>query len=104
LGKDVPELRESPEKVAETILREARRAIEDDGAEVIVLGCTGYTALVEELMGQIGAPVLDAVCVSWKYAEMMGELYRKLGISHSKLYAYETPPPLERIEDEGRPT
>jgi len=31
---------------------------------------------------------------SWKFAEMMADLYRKVGLTHSKLFGYEPPPPL----------
>jgi len=37
------------------------RALAEDGAEVIVLGCAGMTGLDKRLQQQLGAPVLDGV-------------------------------------------
>ena len=42
-------------------LAAAKRAIEEDGAEVIVLGCAGLSGLDKKLQQQIPAPVLDGV-------------------------------------------
>ena len=39
----------------------ARAAIEDDRAEVIVLGCAGLTGLDKRLQHRLGVPVLDGV-------------------------------------------
>jgi allantoin racemase len=88
----VPRMAEEPEKLKEAILAEAKKAIEEDGAEVIVLGCTGESGFVKELINKLRVPVLDAVVTSWKYAEMMADLYRKVGLTHSKLYGFESPP------------
>jgi allantoin racemase len=88
----VPRMAEEPKKLKEAILAEAKKAIEEDGAEVIVLGCTGESGFVKELINKLRVPVLDAVVTSWKYAEMMADLYRKVGLTHSKLYGFEPPP------------
>jgi allantoin racemase len=81
-----------PEGLKEAILAASRCAIEEDGAEVIVLGCTMESGFMRELSDALGAPVLDPVIVAWKYAEMMGDMYRRLGLVHSKLYGYEGAP------------
>ena len=81
-----------PEKLKKAILTQAKKAVEEDGAEVIVLGCTMQSGFMKELMKKLKVPVLDAVVTSWKYAEMMGDLYRKVDLVHSKLYGYEPPP------------
>jgi len=88
----VPQMAERPEKLKEAIFKEARKAVEEDGAEVIVLGCTAETGFSVDLMKRLKVPVLDAVVVTWKYAEMMADLYQRTGLAHSKLYKYEPPP------------
>lgn len=88
----VPEMAKEPEKLKQSIFKEAKKAVEEDGAEVIVLGCTGESGFMKELTRKLGVPVLDPVVTSWKYAEMMADLYRKLGITHSKLFGFEPPP------------
>jgi len=45
----------------EKYLDAARRALAEDGAEVIVLGCAGMTGLDKRLQRELGAPVLDGV-------------------------------------------
>lgn len=42
-------------------LQAARRAVEEDGAEVIVLGCAGMTGLDKVMQKQLGVPVLDGI-------------------------------------------
>ena len=39
----------------------AKSAVEDDMAEVIVLGCAGMAGLDKDLQGKLGVPVLDGV-------------------------------------------
>jgi allantoin racemase len=43
---------------------EGRRAIEDDGAEAIVLGCAGLADLVEPLQSALGIPVVEGVAAA----------------------------------------
>jgi allantoin racemase len=88
----VPRMVEEPEKLKKSILAEAKKAVEEDGAEVIVLGCTAESGFVKELIDKLRVPVLDPVVTSWKYAEMMADLYRKVGLTHSRLYGFEPPP------------
>ena len=46
----------------EELYREvARAAVQEDGAEVIVLGCAGMTGLDKKLQSALGVPVLDGV-------------------------------------------
>ncbi len=45
----------------EKYLRTAQAAIDEDMAEVIVLGCAGMTGLDKRLQQQLGVPVLDGV-------------------------------------------
>lgn len=95
LNFTVPRMIAEPEKLKEAIRREAQKAIENDGAEAIVLGCTIESGFMKELIESLKVPVIDAVVVSWKYAEMMADLYRQMGLTHSKLFGYEAPPEKE---------
>lgn len=88
----VPRMGSEPEQLKAAIKREARNAIEHDGAEAIVLGCTAEAGFMKELIDTLKVPVLDAVVVTWKYAEMLADLYHKIGLTHSKLFGYEAPP------------
>ena len=88
----VTKMAAEPEKMKEAIYEEAKKAVEEDGAEVIILGCTVESGFMKELVKRLKVPVLDAVVVSWKFAEMLADLYSKTDLTHSKIYGYEPPP------------
>ena len=88
----VTEMLAEQEKLKASALREARAAVKEDGAEVIVLGCTAESGFADETSRALGVPVLDPVVTSWKFAEMQADMYSSLGVSHSKVYGYESPP------------
>jgi allantoin racemase len=90
LGVTVVETSHDPGKTKGAILAVAREAIEEDGAEVIILGCAGMAGYAEELERELGVPVLDPNAVALKMAEAMVDL--KLKPSRRGFYAY--PPQL----------
>ena len=69
------------------ILAEARIAIDQDGADVIVLGCTGMSPVTRHLQKNLEAPVVDPAVAALTLAESLV----RMGLSHSKL-AYLEPP------------
>ncbi len=79
-------------KTQNAILRETRGAIEEDGAECVVLGCTGMAGQAIKVQNELGVPVLDPVLMGVKMAEMRAILWKKYGISQSKIGGYEAPP------------
>jgi len=76
------------------VKREAERAIAEDGAEVVVLSEEASFDFedMNKLQSELGVPILDPVIVTWKFAELMADLYEAAGISHSKIGDYESPP------------
>ena len=62
--------------------------VENDGAEVVVLGCAGLCGYDEALQELVGLPVLDPVTVTVKVAEMMVET----GLCQSKKRKFAAPP------------
>ncbi len=92
VGLGVLDFHRDEKKTAEIIKREARKAVEEDGAEVILLGCTIQFGFYKELQEEIGVPVIDAVIAPFKYAEFLVELKKRFGWKHSKIGGYETPP------------
>jgi len=71
----------SPE---EQYLSAARAAIDEDMAEVIVLGCAGLTGLDRRLEEQLGVPVLDGVVC----ALMIASGLVRYGVSTSNVRRY----------------
>jgi allantoin racemase len=62
-----------PAEVCARLAAEARAAVEEDGAEVILLGCAGMAGLQESVALAAGVPVVDAV---WAGVVMTGALAR----------------------------
>ena len=67
---------------------EVLKIVEEDGAEVVVLGCAGLCGYDEALEELVGVPVLDPVTVTVKFAEMMVQT----GLTHSKKRKFANPP------------
>lgn len=82
-------------RTARRFEEEARKAVEEDGAEVIILGCTASVGFARQLQAEIGVPVIDSGVAAIKHAEHLVELRRSQGLSHSKVGRYESPPQAE---------
>ncbi len=68
----------------EKYLQAAKLAIEEDKAEVIVLGCAGMTGLDKKMQKKLGVPVLDGVVCALIIATGLV----KYGVSTSKIRRY----------------
>jgi allantoin racemase len=68
----------------EKYLRTARLAVEQDLAEVIVLGCAAMTGLDKPLQEKLGVPVLDGIVCALFIASGLV----KYGVSTSKIRRY----------------
>ena len=69
------------------IEQEIERALAEDGAEAIVLGCAGMTDLARDLERKAGVPVLDGVACAVSLAESLV----RLGLRTSKRSTYAPP-------------
>ncbi len=92
LDLGVLDFHEDEEKTADIITEEARKAVEEDDAEVIILGCTRQFGFYKELQAEIGIPVIDTVIAPFKYAEFLAELKNRFDWKQSKIGGYESPP------------
>ncbi len=72
----------------ETITQECKRAVEDDGADVIVLGCAGMADLCRFITDQVGVPVVDGVAAATKTIEALVAQ----GLATSTRSEYAAPP------------
>lgn len=85
----VLELEEDPDRAVKAIVAEAERAVAEDHAEVVVLGCGGMAGLDEAVRCATGVPVVDGVAAAVALAEgLVG-----LGLSTSKVRTYAPPRP-----------
>jgi allantoin racemase len=86
---DVPvlALEEPGSGARHTIEKEIERALAEDGAEAIVLGCAGMTDLARDLERKAGVPVLDGVACGVSLAESLV----RIGLRTSKRNSYAPP-------------
>jgi allantoin racemase len=90
----VHDFQKDPDETHRRIAAAGGDAVEQDGAEVIVLGCTAEFGFFEQLQQELGVPVIDATVAPFKYAELLGEAAR-LGWRTSKVGGYAAPPDAE---------
>ncbi|MGC5700670.1 Asp/Glu/hydantoin racemase [Pseudomonas sp. NFXW11] len=86
-GLAVLELEEDPQRAVAAIVQQAERAVSEDKAEVICLGCGGMAGLDEQIRQRTGVPVVDGVTAAVTIAESLV----RLGLSTSKVRTYATP-------------
>lgn len=95
------------EETKRRMIREGRAAIEEDGAEVIVLGCTATFGFYREMQDELGVPVIDPMIAPLKYAEFLVDLRDRFGWGHSRAGLYEPPKPEEyeqwQVYEKGPP-
>ena len=88
-SSEVPvlDLESNSGEAREQIGSEIRKAIEQDGAEAIVLGCAGMTDLVKSLEAEFGVPMIDGVAC----AVALSEGLVQIGCKTSKSGGYAFP-------------
>jgi allantoin racemase len=91
---DVPVLATTNrQRLVELISDEAKEAVKQEGADVVLLGCTGFRSLAQDVSARLNGmlarhvPVLDSAITALK----MLETIVGLGLSHSKI-AFPLPP------------
>lgn len=75
-------------EVVAAVTAAAAKALEEDRAEVICLGCAGMAGIAEEVSRAIGAPVVDGVTAAVRLAESL----HGLGLRTSKVRTYAASP------------
>jgi len=75
IDMNFPELESSDENALnEGLIRESKLAVEKDGADVLILGCTSFIAVEDWLTKEVGVPVLQPGNIAVKFAEMLYDL------------------------------
>jgi allantoin racemase len=92
-GLGTLEVDRDPKGAMKAIVAEARRAVEEDHAEVICLGCAGMAGLEEAITGELRVPVIDGVGAAVRLAEAVVGL----GLKTSKRSTYAVPEPKKII-------
>ena len=93
MGLRIP--RWSHNRTSERLLTEGRKAVEEDGAEVLILGCTAEYGFQETMQSVLGVPVIDAILAPFKYAEFLAGLAQRFSWYPSRMWGSEAPPEAE---------
>jgi allantoin racemase len=92
LGLGVHDFQADHDRTCERLLTEGRKAIQEDGAEVLILGCTAEYGFNREMQAELGVPVIDAVTAPFKYAEFLADLAERFDWYPSRMWGGEAPP------------
>lgn len=92
LGLGVLELQQDPVFTAQRMREEIQKAIKDDKAEVILLGCTMEFGFFEELQEEFNIPIIDVMLAGFKYAEFLVSLKQRMNWFTSKISTFASPP------------
>ena len=93
---DIEKCATEKKKTLNNLKDQILRVVEQDRAEVVLLGCGGLSGYDEELQALVGIPVIDPVNVAAAFAEMMV----RTGLCHSKKLKFAAPPqPLQNYLD-----
>ncbi|KAL4931753.1 aspartate/glutamate racemase family protein [Aspergillus undulatus] len=68
----VEEMLNYPDETCDRIIAQSKVAVEKDGAEAIILGCTAESGYHEKIQGEVGLPVIDPIIAALKTAEFAG--------------------------------
>jgi allantoin racemase len=91
-GLGTAEIDADPPAAVQVIVDEAARAITEDGADVICLGCAGMAGVTEAISAKLGVPAVDGVAAAVALAQALVGL----ALSTSKVGALADGPPNPR--------
>jgi len=92
VNMSIPAAQADPATFFDRVREAARDAIERDGAEVVVLAEIAPPGFARLLRDELGAAFVDPGMASWKWAEMMADLYEREAVSHAEIGDYEQSP------------
>lgn len=83
----VLEIEEDIERTKKMMVEEGRKAVTEDGAEAILLGCAGLGPIDKAMQEELRVPVFDGTACAVKLVEDLNEY----GVTTAKVAAYLTP-------------
>src|ERR1700755_1543365 len=83
-GLGTAEVDADPAGAVAAIVEEAARAVAEDGADVICLGCAGMAGVTAAISNKVGVPAVDGVAAAVALAQGVGGL----GVSTSQAGGY----------------
>lgn len=94
VGVSVVDLGHGGDEAWSRVVAAARRCIEDDGADVLVMGCMSmaFMGLDRELSARLSIPVVNPILAALKTAELLLDM----GLTHSRA-AWPAPPAKDHV-------
>ena len=91
-GLGVNDFQADHSETSRRLMASARRAIDDDYAEAIILGCTLEIGFYRAMQAELGVPVIDPSVAAFTRAEHGARLKRQCGWVPSRKWSCEAPP------------
>ena len=92
VGLGVNDFQTDHERTGRLLADAGRRAVENDYAEALILGCTLEIGFYRSLSDELGVPVIDPSIAALKRAEYAADLKRVCGWIPSRQWSCESPP------------
>ena len=97
------EFQEDHDRTQSRLFEAGKKAVEQDYAEAIILGCTMEVGFYKDVAAELGVPVIDPSIAALKRAEYGATLKRDCGWKPSRIWSCEAPPEEETSEDSAAP-
>jgi allantoin racemase len=97
----VTEFQKDHAETGRRLIAAGRKAVEEDFAEALILGCTMEVGFYHEVEAQLGVPVIDPSIAALKRAEYGAVLKRQCGWKPSRRWSSESPSEEEMAEIGG---
>lgn len=81
----------------ERMLEQAKKAVDEDHAEVLVTASAGFVGVNEYLRKHMSVPIVNPVEAGVKFAEMLVDLKKAVNIGHSKIASFKSSPNTEKV-------
>ncbi len=95
LDMSVDEFQADPATTQQRILTESEKAVKEDRADAVVLGCTIEFGFYRQVQQKIGVPVIDAITAPLRYAEFLATLGADHDWRTSRVGGYDSVPERE---------
>ncbi|MEM4417654.1 MAG: aspartate/glutamate racemase family protein [Nitrososphaerota archaeon] len=86
INTPVLDIEKGGEKITRLMIEEGRKAVTEDRAEVLLLGCAGMAGLEESMEEALGVPVIDGIVTAVKMLEGLADYGKKTSKIHTFRY------------------
>lgn len=92
VGLRVTDFQKDHEATGQKLLTAARKAVDEDGAEALILGCTMEIGFHKVLQREVGVPVIDPATAAFERAQYLAHLKATSDWHPSRKHSCEAPP------------